>query len=444
MSEGRGLSWFGICRLGLVQASLGSVVVLTTSTLNRVMVVELALPALLPGVLVAIHYLIQIMRPRFGHGSDRGGRRTPWIIGGIALLGLGGVLAAAATALMEVSTLPGVALALLAFLMIGAGVGAAGTSLLVLLAATVSPSRRAAAATITWVTMIIGFIVTTAVVGALLDPFSYSRLVTLTTAVSVIALAVTCVAVYGIEPKARPTVRTDEMGEKSSFRAAITEVWSEPRTRRFSLFVFMSMLAYSAQDLLLEPFAGAVFGLTPGESTQLGSVQHGGVLLGMLLVALVGSVIARGRHDVLRRCTVAGCAGCAAMLAVLAAAALVGPPWPLHGLVFSLGLTSGVFSVAAIASMMALVSQGHRRRDGVRMGVWGAAQAIAFGLGGILGTLAVDLAQLSGATTAVSYGLAFALQAILFLVASVLAVSLGRADPTTRKRQPLEVSDAPV
>ncbi len=54
MSGQAQLGWFGIARLGLVQMSLGSIVVLTTSTLNRVMVVELALPALLPGVLVAL------------------------------------------------------------------------------------------------------------------------------------------------------------------------------------------------------------------------------------------------------------------------------------------------------------------------------------------------------------------------------------------------------
>ena len=46
--------WAQIARVGLVQAALGAVVVLTTSTLNRVMVVELALPALLPGLLVAL------------------------------------------------------------------------------------------------------------------------------------------------------------------------------------------------------------------------------------------------------------------------------------------------------------------------------------------------------------------------------------------------------
>ncbi|NCX15255.1 MAG: MFS transporter, partial [Burkholderiaceae bacterium] len=88
------LNWFGIARLGLVQASLGAVVVLTTSVLNRVMVIELALPALLPGLLVAMHYLVQFIRPRMGFGSDRSGRSTPWIQGGMLVLASGGVLAA--------------------------------------------------------------------------------------------------------------------------------------------------------------------------------------------------------------------------------------------------------------------------------------------------------------------------------------------------------------
>lgn len=89
--------WPGVLRLGLVQAAMGAVVVLTTSTLNRVMVVELLLPALLPGLLVALHYAVQVVRPRMGHGGDVGGRRVPWVIGGMALLALGGFGAAAAT-----------------------------------------------------------------------------------------------------------------------------------------------------------------------------------------------------------------------------------------------------------------------------------------------------------------------------------------------------------
>ena len=92
------LGWLGIFRLGLVQAALGAVVVLMTSTLNRVMVVEYALPASLPGLLVTLHYAVQALRPRFGHGSDAGGRRTPWIIGGMAVLAAGGALAGLAAA----------------------------------------------------------------------------------------------------------------------------------------------------------------------------------------------------------------------------------------------------------------------------------------------------------------------------------------------------------
>ena len=128
------LGWLGIVRLGLVQTALGAIVVLTTSTLNRVMVVELALPAMLPGVLVALHYAVQMLRPRWGYGSDVGGRRTPWIVGGMAVLALGGIAAAVATALMDGPCRRASRWRSLAFLLIGLGVGAAGTSLLVLLA----------------------------------------------------------------------------------------------------------------------------------------------------------------------------------------------------------------------------------------------------------------------------------------------------------------------
>ena len=95
------IGWLGILRLGLVQTALGAIVVLTTSAINRVMVVELGLPATIPGLLVALHYAMQLMRPAMGYGSDTGGRRTPWIIGGVGVLGLGGIGAALAAVLEE-------------------------------------------------------------------------------------------------------------------------------------------------------------------------------------------------------------------------------------------------------------------------------------------------------------------------------------------------------
>jgi BCD family chlorophyll transporter-like MFS transporter len=282
------LGWLGIARLGIVQMALGSVVVLTTSTLNRVMVVELALPALLPGALVGLHYALQVFRPRLGHGSDVGGRRTPWIVGGMATLSGGGLLAAIATAWMASNVMAGVALAVAAFVMIGIGVGAAGTSLLVLLAQRTDETRRGAAATIVWVMMIMGFITDRdgqrQAAGPLLSHAPGGEVAAI---VAIAAFLLSLAAVWGMEPGSSAAVTVPPAAEKSgSFREALREVWQEPETRRFAIFVFVSMLAYSAQDLILEPFAGLVFGLTPGQTTQLSGVQNGGVLTGMLVVAV--------------------------------------------------------------------------------------------------------------------------------------------------------------
>ncbi|MDJ0918669.1 MAG: BCD family MFS transporter [Woeseiaceae bacterium] len=421
------ISWAGIVRLGLVQTSLGAIVVMTTSTLNRIMVVELALPAMLPGFLVAIHYYVQILRPRFGHGSDTGRARTPWIIGGMAVLGAGGVMAAAATALMATSTTAGIVLATIAFILIGAGVGASGTCLLVLLAATVDDRRRAAAASITWIMMIAGFAVTAGIIGAFLDPFSFQRLIVISAIVSSIALITTVLALGSIERRhAGFASKPEPRVAAHDFKSAIRDVMSESHTRRFAAFVFISMLAYSAQDLVLEPFAGAVFGMSPGESTQLGGTQHGGVLLGMMLVAFIGYRLGDGRHSILRKCMIAGCLASSLLLLVLAGSGYVSSDWPLHTNVGLLGIANGVFAVAAIGSMMGLVSKGHRQRDGVRMGVWGAAQAIAFGLGGMIGTLSVDVVRWLTDSALYAYSLVFLAQAALFASAAFLAAELSR------------------
>ncbi|MFN6997968.1 MAG: PucC family protein, partial [Aquincola tertiaricarbonis] len=198
-SADKPFGWLQVVRLGLVQAALGGLVVLMTSTLNRVMVVELALPALLPGVLVALHYLVQTSRPRMGWGSDVGGRRTPWIVGGMAVLASGAMLAAASVAWMPVHRTGGVLLAFAAFVLIGLGVAACGTTLLVLLAKRVPAPRRAAAATTVWLMMILGFAVTAGTAGHFLDPYTPARLLVVTAVVAVLAVLVALLATWGLE-----------------------------------------------------------------------------------------------------------------------------------------------------------------------------------------------------------------------------------------------------
>ncbi len=445
--NGKRFGWLEIVRLGLVQASLGAIVVLMTSTLNRVMVVELALPAMLPGALVALHYLVQVSRPRMGHGSDQGERRTPWIIGGMAVLAAGATSATLATMWIGDSPVLGLLMAVAGFVMIGLGVGAAGTSLLVLLAMRVADERRAAAATTVWLMMIVGFAVTAGTAGKLLDPYSPTRLLAVTVTVCAMALVITLLALFRLEsdpgdavdtidaastmPPAQAAQATAGRAGVVSFRVSLAEVWQESAARQFTIFIFVSMLAYSAQDLILEPFAGTVFGFTPGESTSLSGVQHGGVLVGMLLVALVGSKFAKGRAGSLKLWCVGGCLASAAALAGLAVAGHLGPPWPLKANVFLMGAANGAFSIAAIGQMMRLATQGRAAREGVRMGLWGAAQAIAFGFGGFAGTAASDLAHWLIPSSGVAYGSVFALEAVLFIGSALLAsrMPMGEAAP---------------
>jgi len=417
------LSWLGIFRLGLVQAALGSVTVLTMTTLNRVMVVELALPAMLPGLLVGLHYAMQVLRPRLGYGSDLGGRRTPWIVGGMIAHACGGLLAAVATASMATQLAFGIALAVVAFIMIGIGVSAAGTSLLVLLAKRTDPSRRNAAASIAYITMVTGFIATSAAAGHALDPFSGARLVAVSAGVSAIAMILTLIGVWNIEgdePAADHRSADDET-HKTSFREELAHIWSEPQARRFSIFIFISMLAYSSQDLILEPFAGAVFGMTPGQTTKLAGFQHTGAVIGMILVPVLNYLIPALRT----RSTpwiVGGCIGSALGILNIALAALVGPAWPLRTSMLLLGTTNGIFAIAAIGAMMNLVGAGHRNREGTRMGLWGASQAISFGIGGFLGTLASDTAAHLLPSLSLSYASVFGAQAGLFMFAAALAL----------------------
>ena len=407
------LRWGQIARLGLVQMCLGAVVVLTTSTLNRLMVVEFALPAILPGLLVALHYGIQLSRPRWGYTSDTGGNRTRWIIGGMGALSLGGFLAAYAVTLFAASYGAALALSIFAYALIGLGVGASGTSLLALLATATAPHRRAAAATITWLMMIFGIAMTAGVAGSFLDPYSPARLLSVVAVVVGLAFVLTVIAVGRIEQRVTPIAPEPP----TPFMDGMREIWAERKTRVFTLFVFLSMNAYFMQELILEPYAGLVFNFTPGQSTSLSGAQNGGVFIGMLIVGIMATGLRRGA---LRTWVMAGCLGSAAVLGAIAMTGFGLLSAPLTPLVVLLGFFNGMFAVAAIGSMMALASEGRGRREGTRMGLWGAAQAIAAGFGGLTGAALVDLAR-AGLPDGLAFGAVFTFEAILFAASAFMA-----------------------
>ena len=410
------LSWLSIVRLGLVQMCLGAVVVLMTSTLNRLMVVELSLAATLPGALVAIHYLVQISRPKWGFLSDIQGNRTKWIILGMIILAVGANLAALCIPLYSFNATAATILSFFAYTLIGIGVGASGTSLLALLATHTIQHRRAAAATITWLMMIFGIAVTATVVGKLLDPYSVERLIKIVFGLTVVTVAITFISTLNIESGLSSINKN--INKSQSFLTGLKVIWSNSQTKRFSVFVFLSMTAYFMQELILEPYAGIVFSFTPGQSTSLSGMQNGGVFLGMLAVGIACTGF---KFGALKNWVWAGCMGSCISLVLIALAGQSPEIVPLAPLVFGLGIFNGMFAVAAIGSMMSLASQNNDRREGTRMGLWGAAQAIAAGFGGLLGTILVDLLRLANFSHADAYGTVFIFEAALFALAASIA-----------------------
>ena len=264
------MNWFSILRLGLIQLCIGSSVVIPLSTLNRLMKVELALPATIAGFLIALHYAVQLTRVNWGYLSDKTQNRSQWIIFGMLILGIGGVLASASIPLIESNFAYGIMLALFSYTLIGFGVGAAGTPLLALLASYSSKSQKGFAASITFLLMILGLAITGITAGIILDPYSHQKLIKITTSLAIITNILSYLSLKNLEKTLRNNaeVRTpNAINYNEPFFEGVKKVWMEREARLFIIFIFISMGAFSMQDPILEPFAGEVFGFAVGEST---------------------------------------------------------------------------------------------------------------------------------------------------------------------------------
>ncbi|MEI6718568.1 MAG: PucC family protein, partial [Betaproteobacteria bacterium] len=163
-------------------------------------------------------------------------------------------------------------------------------------------------------------------------------------------------------------------------------------------------------------------------TTQLSGLHHSAVLCGMLAVAVAGSGRVAGRLGSIQSWMVGGCLVSGVAMLGLCMAAAYGPPWPLKPNVFLLGVANGSFSIAAIATMMRLATLGGDQHAGTRMGLWGASQAIAFGLGGLLGTAASDLAHYLLGAQGTAYATVFGFETVMFVLAAACAVWVGRYD----------------
>ncbi len=418
-----------LVRLSLFQVTVGMAAVLLIGTLNRVMIVELAVPSWLVAVMLALPLLFAPFRALVGFRSDHhrsvlGWRRVPFIWLG-TMLQFGG-LAIMPFALLILSgdtTGPifiGQVAAALAFLLVGAGLHTVQTVGLAL-ATDLAPERvRPRVVALLCAMLLFGMAVSALAFGVLLAHFSEVRLIQVVQGSAVVTMLLNSFALWKQEP--RSSALRPSNAPRAEFRDAWTAFATAGRTRRRLFATALGTAGFSMQDILLEPYGGRILHLPVGATTALTAMLAIGGGTGLLMAA---RRLTRGA-DPHRVAAHGALVGIIAFVAVIFAA-----PAESRAL-FSLGVSligfgGGLFAHGTLTASMASARAEDR---GLALGAWGAAQATAAGLAiafsGIVNDLGASLAARGAlgealAGPATGYTLVYAIEIIL-LFATLVAI----------------------
>ena len=387
VSEGLPLS--RLLRLSLFQVSVAMAAVLLTGTLNRVMIVELHVPAWVVSAMVAIPLVFAPFRALVGFKSDThrsalGWRRVPYLWFG-TLLQFGGlaIMPFALLLLSGVAPSPawiGTTGAALAFLLVGIGMHTTQTAGLALAADLATPDTRPRVVALLYVMLLVGTLVSALLYGVLLQEFTPTRLVQVVQGAAAVTLVLNVVALW--KQEARSPERTREEANRTSFAESWAAFNADGRRHRFLLAVGLGTAAFSMQDVLLEPYGGEILRLPVAATTTLTAFQALGTLLAF---ALAARRLGRG-SDPYRLGAGGLLAGVFAFSAVVFSAPLDSPLLFRAGSLL-IGFGTGLFAVGTLTVAMD-VDRGDC--SGLALGAWGAVQAAAAGLGIAIGGFARD------------------------------------------------------
>jgi BCD family chlorophyll transporter-like MFS transporter len=444
-----------LLRLSLFQIAVGMAAALLVGTLNRVMIVELGVPAWIVALMVGLPLLIAPLRAVTGFRSDHhrsalGWRRVPYIwlgtllqFGGLAIMPFAlFVLGGDISAPQWVAALVGPLAAGLAFLLVGAGMQTAQTAGLALATDLASESSRPRVVALMYVMLLVGMVGSGFVFSLLLADFTHVRLIQVVQGAAMLTMLLNVVALWKQEPR-RPN-RAAGNAQAPAFRAAWRSFVADRRARRFLWAVALGTAAFNMQDIVLEPYGGEILKLSVGATSALTALMAAGSLVAF---ALAARLLSRGA-DPYRVAAYGALAGLPAFCAVIFAAPLESPLLFRAGTAL-IGFGAGLFAVGTLTAAMSLERKEH---VGLALGAWGAVQATSAGLaiaaGGALRDIVSGLATqgvfgtaLDSAVTGYSfvyhlelYGLFAALIAIGPLVRSTRAPLPARdADPSPQK-----------
>jgi BCD family chlorophyll transporter-like MFS transporter len=424
-----------LLRLSLFQVTVGMALVLLVGTLNRVMIVELAVPASLVSVMLALPLLFAPFRTLVGYRSDThasalGLRRVPYIwkgtmyqFGGFAIMPFALLVLSGYGDAVDAPRWIGLSSAALAFLLVGAGVHIVQTVGLALATDLVKEEDQPKVVGLMYVMLLAGMVVSALVFGALLQTYTPGRLVQVIQGAAVVTVALNLLALWKQEARDRDRARMMAAARHPRFNEAFGDLMRRPGTLRLLVVIGLGTFGFGMADVLLEPYGGQVLGLTVGETTKLTALFAAGTLTGF---GLASRVLGRGAPPMPLALwgAVLGLPGFAAIVM----ASVVGEIAPFLFGTFAIGVGIGLFGHGTLTATMRAAPP---NRTGLALGAWGAVQATAAGIGialaGIVRDGLVAVPQLAGSGAAAPYTAVFTLEAVVLLVAIAVAVPLVRS-----------------
>jgi BCD family chlorophyll transporter-like MFS transporter len=383
-----------LLRLSLFQVSVGMALVMLVGTLNRVMIVELSVPASLVGVMISLPLVFAPFRALIGFKSDNhisalGWRRIPFIwkgtllqFGGFAIMPFALLVLAGMGHADEYPAWIGQASAALAFLLVGAGAHMVQTVGLALATDLTPPEDQPKVVGLMYVMLLIGMIISALTFGWLLMDFNPAKLIQVVQGTAVLTVALNILALWKQEARDRNRAKNPPPKDPDFLDALRVFAQGAGAMRRLWA-IGLGTMGFGMADVLLEPYGGQVLDLSVAATTKLTAVFAGGGLLGF---AWASRVLGRGA-DPMTMAATGAFIGVPAFAAIILAAPGQAPWLFIAGTAF-LGFGAGLFGHGTLTATMRLAP---REQAGLALGAWGAVQATAAGIAVAVGGVMRDL-----------------------------------------------------
>jgi len=401
-------------QLGLIHVAVAMTLVPINSTLNRVMIKELAISATLVAILASFPYLFSPIQVAIGSYSDRhpilGLRRTPYILAGLLLCVIGLIISPYVAFLMAENLLFGVLAGLLAFGAWGMGYNLSSVSYLSLASEISGENGRGKTIATMWFMMIVSIIITAIGLSRMVDPYTPEALIRAFGFVAAAALVLGLVSLIGLEPRSNLSA-PKAASESYSVKQMTSAITQNPIARIFFVYLLLLLAAILGQDVLLEPFGAEAFGLTVTQTTRITSIWGVFVLVAILIAGLLEGRMAKKTVAQL------GNLGALAGFVVIVVSGLFPSTGVFYAGVILLGLGTGLSTVANLSLMFDLTLPG---MVGLYIGAWGFSNALSRLVGTLLAGILRDLVNQVTGRALSGYLLVFLIEALMLAIASFM------------------------